>query len=133
MESKIWGPPTWFFLHSITFNYPNNPTYKEKMKTFDFFNNLQYILPCEIFRENYNVTDVLFVGKSARYKSLTKYFSQDSRFGVIFHPSRRVGRKGNWFYDTLDSSAIDEVSYYRKKYQKTSFSSFSISLFSDTK
>ena len=53
MESKIWGPPTWFFLHSVTFNYPNNPTYKDKMKTFDFFNNLQYILPCEICRENY--------------------------------------------------------------------------------
>jgi ATP-dependent Zn protease len=53
MESNIWGPPTWFFLHSITFNYPNNPTYKEKMKTFEFFNNLQYILPCEICRENY--------------------------------------------------------------------------------
>ena len=81
----------------------------------------------EIFSK-YNVTDVLFVGKSVPYKSLTKYFPS-ARFGVIYHPSRRVGAKKNWFYETLDSRAIDEVSYYKKKYEKTSFMNFSISFF----
>ena len=53
MESKIWGPPTWFFLHTLTFNYPDKPTYKDKSNYYDFFNNLQYILPCDICQKNY--------------------------------------------------------------------------------
>lgn len=81
----------------------------------------------EVFMK-YNVTDVLFVGKSTPYKSLTKYFA-NSRIGVVYHPSRRVGKKKNWFYERLDSSAIDEVSFHNKKYSKTSFENFSISFF----
>ena len=26
MNPKIWGPHAWIFLHSITLNYPENPT-----------------------------------------------------------------------------------------------------------
>ena len=26
MEPNIWGPGAWTFLHSITFQYPENPT-----------------------------------------------------------------------------------------------------------
>lgn len=53
MESKIWGPPTWFFLHTLTFNYPDKPSYKDKSNYYDFFNKLQYILPCDICQKNY--------------------------------------------------------------------------------
>ena len=53
MEPKIWGPPTWFFLHSLTFYYPEKPSYKDKSNYYDFFNSLQYVLPCNICRDNY--------------------------------------------------------------------------------
>lgn len=53
MEPKIWGPPAWHFLHTITFNYPENPSYKDKSNYYDFFHNLQFILPCEICQKNY--------------------------------------------------------------------------------
>lgn len=53
MESKIWGPPGWFFLHTITFSYPDKPTYKDKTKFYDFFMNLQYVLPCNICKQHY--------------------------------------------------------------------------------
>ena len=33
MDPKIWGPPGWLFLHTLTFNYPNNPTKEEKETT----------------------------------------------------------------------------------------------------
>lgn len=26
MDSDVWGPHYWFFLHSVAFNYPRNPT-----------------------------------------------------------------------------------------------------------
>ena len=29
MDPKIWGPSTWLFLHTITLNYPNNPTQQD--------------------------------------------------------------------------------------------------------
>ena len=53
MDSNIWGPRGWFFLHTVTFNYPDNPSPNEKAQYYNFFNNLQYVLPCEICKKNY--------------------------------------------------------------------------------
>ena len=52
MESKIWGPSAWLFLHSVTLNYPTNPTLKNKKIYMDFFNILPNILPCDICNQN---------------------------------------------------------------------------------
>ena len=46
MNPEIWGPGTWTFLHTITFNYPTNPSDIQKRYYKDFFENLQNILPC---------------------------------------------------------------------------------------
>ena len=27
---EIWGPGAWLFLHTITLNYPTNPTFEDK-------------------------------------------------------------------------------------------------------
>lgn len=53
MDVNLWGSPFWFILHTITLNYPDNPTYTEKRHHFDFFNSLQYILPCDVCRDHY--------------------------------------------------------------------------------
>ena len=37
MDPKIWGPPGWLFLHTITFNYPTNPTEEDKKYYKNFF------------------------------------------------------------------------------------------------
>ena len=52
MEPNIWGPEAWTFLHSITLNYPDNPTINDKKYHIDFFNILPNILPCIICRQN---------------------------------------------------------------------------------
>uniref|UniRef100_A0A6C0IWE8 thiol oxidase n=1 Tax=viral metagenome TaxID=1070528 RepID=A0A6C0IWE8_9ZZZZ len=52
MESKIWGPSGWFFLHSITLNYPDNPNNYQKKIFHDFFNILPAVLPCDICKKN---------------------------------------------------------------------------------
>ena len=54
MDPEIWGPPAWIFLHTITLNYPNNPTIYDKQNYKKFFTNLNYILPCEWCSKNYN-------------------------------------------------------------------------------
>jgi hypothetical protein len=52
MLTKIWGPPLWHFLHTVSFNYPVEPTLENKRHYMQFIHNLQYILPCGKCREN---------------------------------------------------------------------------------
>ena len=52
MVTKIWGPAMWHYLHTMSFNYPVNPTPKEKKHYRDFIINLQYVLPCKYCRMN---------------------------------------------------------------------------------
>ena len=53
MNSNIWGPSAWLFLHSIAYNYPDNPSYEDKINYGNFFNHIQYILPCNKCKEGY--------------------------------------------------------------------------------
>ncbi len=53
MEPNIWGPGAWLFLHSITFQYPDNPTELDKENYKTFFESLQEVLPCPSCSEHY--------------------------------------------------------------------------------
>lgn len=53
MNPKFWGSHAWIFLHSITMNYPKEPTDKDKQIYVNFFKELQYIIPCEKCAYNY--------------------------------------------------------------------------------
>ena len=55
MNPEIWGPEAWFFLHSITFNYPGDPTTEEKEGVKKFFESLEYALPCGACKHNYKI------------------------------------------------------------------------------
>jgi hypothetical protein len=52
MITNIWGPPMWHVLHTISFNYPLNPTNNDKKNYYNFYHNLQNILPCKTCRDN---------------------------------------------------------------------------------
>tara|TARA_B110000908_G_C10144461_1_gene398363 strand:- start:414 stop:1052 length:639 start_codon:yes stop_codon:yes gene_type:complete len=52
MLTSVWGPPLWHVLHCISFNYPNNPTVKDKKYYRQFVMNLKNILPCKYCRDN---------------------------------------------------------------------------------
>jgi hypothetical protein len=53
MDPNKWGPHLWFFLHTISFNYPENPSFKNKVDYNDHYNSLKNILPCELCRVHY--------------------------------------------------------------------------------
>ena len=53
MDPRIWGPHAWFFLHSVTFAYPDHPNEIDKKNIIEFFNNLSSILPCSVCRDHY--------------------------------------------------------------------------------
>lgn len=56
-----WGPPTWETLHCITFQYPVEPSERDKKNYIKFFKCIGEVLPCKSCRESYS----LFIRKDA--------------------------------------------------------------------
>jgi len=52
MLTSIWGPGMWHFLHSMSFNYPVNPSTEDKDNYRNFVLSLKNILPCGKCRKN---------------------------------------------------------------------------------
>ena len=52
MLTSVWGPGMWHYLHTMSFNYPVNPTKQDKMHYFSFMWSLRYVLPCGKCRAN---------------------------------------------------------------------------------
>jgi len=53
MNPEVWGPRCWFLIHSVALNYPKNPSNEDKRHYREFYNNLQYVLPCPTCSKNY--------------------------------------------------------------------------------
>ena len=52
MLTTVWGPSMWHYLHTMSFNYPVDPTCDDKRRYQAFIINLQYVLPCGKCRKN---------------------------------------------------------------------------------
>lgn len=52
--TSVWGPALWHSLHTISFNYPVNPTTENKRQYKEFILSLKNILPCKYCRMNLN-------------------------------------------------------------------------------
>ena len=37
----------WFYMHTISFNYPHNPNFNDKTNYLNFYNSLKTAIPCE--------------------------------------------------------------------------------------
>ena len=52
MLTSVWGPAAWHLLHTISFNYPINPTEENKKQYKEFVESLKNVLPCKYCRMN---------------------------------------------------------------------------------
>jgi len=52
MVTSTWGPAQWHFLHTMSFNYPINPTKEDKINYRNYVLNLRNVLPCKYCRMN---------------------------------------------------------------------------------
>jgi len=52
MLTTVWGPAMWHYLHTMSFNYPVEPTIQNKKHYRDFVLNLRNVLPCKYCRMN---------------------------------------------------------------------------------
>ena len=53
MDPNIWGSQAWLFLHTITLNYPDNPSKFDKENFKNFFENLSHVIPCDVCKDHY--------------------------------------------------------------------------------
>ena len=71
MLTSIWGPTMWVYLHTMSFNYPINPTLNDKKHYRDFILNLQNTLPCgkcrKNLRENFKKLPLLHSNMKSRH------------------------------------------------------------------
>ena len=74
MNVSKWGPGGWVFLHSITFNYPLEPTESDKYNYKLYFDSLKNILPCKYCRQSYDIY--------IKYIPIDQFL--DSRIGVVY-------------------------------------------------
>ena len=45
LDPAVWGPPFWFFLHTVAHTYPEIPNVVTKRKYYDLIQNLPLFLP----------------------------------------------------------------------------------------
>lgn len=55
MQVNKWGPSGWTFLHTITFNYPENPDDLDKEHYYNFFSSLSFTLPCKYCQASFKI------------------------------------------------------------------------------
>lgn len=96
MLTTVWGPSMWHFLHTMSFNYPVEPTHDQKRQYMDFILNLRNVLPCKYCRMN--LTNNL----ATRPIKMCHMASRDtfSRFVYDLHETvnRLLGKKSGLTY-----------------------------------
>ena len=53
MQTNVWGPSMWFFLHTMSANFPVNPTMMQRQHHVAFLLSLAAVLPCRHCRNNF--------------------------------------------------------------------------------
>ena len=53
IQTAIFGPPFWFTIHLVSFNYPMSPSIEQKVQFANWLLSVGEILPCCYCRENF--------------------------------------------------------------------------------
>jgi hypothetical protein len=99
MMTSVWGPPMWHILHTISFNYPINPTKEQKINYYNFYKNLTNILPCKYCRDNLSNN----LKKLPLNKAVLKNRDCLSRWVYLLHEeiNHMLGKKSNLTYEMV--------------------------------
>lgn len=114
MDPKIWGPHAWFFLHTVTFSYSDNPTQTDRYEMKSFFNNFSNIIPCIVCKSH-------FKQNMEKYPIENFLDSRDDLVNWLINLHNIVNIKlGKPIYNNLE--IINQYnSIYTKKYNKDPF------------
>ena len=106
MNQNIWGPHFWFMLHSISFNYPINPTEENKKDIKKFLLMLPKVLPCSKCCKNF---------KKNLIEMPIKYNSRLELFKWLIDIHNEInGREGKKHYSYKEVLLMYEKVYGKK-------------------
>jgi hypothetical protein len=122
MLTTVWGPGLWHFLHTMSFNYPDEPTKENKLHYMKFIYQLKHILPCKYCRinlkKNFKSLPLKMEHMKSRY-TFSKYI-----YDLHEHINKMLNKKSGLTYDDVREryehfrarcNIIDELS--KKKYK----------------
>jgi len=101
MLTSVWGPSLWHTLHTISFNYPVNPTKQQKKHYKTLIMNLKHVMPCKYCRINLRKNLKAHPLRQCDLKNRDKF----SRwvYGLHEHVNKMLGKKsGLTFCDVRD-------------------------------
>ena len=99
MLTTVWGPGLWHFLHTMSFNYPIDPTAEQKKQYMKFILSLEHILPCKYCRINLKKNFKMVPLKMSSMKdreSFSKYV-----YRLHEHINKMLGKVSNLTYDEV--------------------------------
>ena len=99
MLTYVWGPSLWHFLHTMSFNYPVNPSENDKSNYMNFVHSLKFILPCKYCRDNLN-RNLKETGFSKKCMKNRESFS-NYIFNLHNHINEMLGKKNVLTYDEV--------------------------------
>ena len=122
-QTNVWGAPMWLCLHLISLNY--KPEMKKGYK--QFFNSLQYVLPCGACRRNYSyhINNTLPLTDNAlkcrKSMSMWVFFLHNAVQRSIFIKTQDIHDKPKYEDTTTDfTKAMAFYESFRAKCCKTS-------------
>jgi hypothetical protein len=108
LDSEIWGPHFWFFLHTIAYSYPSQPNEVTKRKYYELIHNFPLFIPDEKIGNNFN-------------EMLTKYpvspylCSRNSFMKWVFF----IHNKINYSLGKPEITYLESLDLYLKQYEPT--------------
>lgn len=109
--TKIWGPPTWVSVHSITFGYPVKPTQEQKDNYKQYFKSLGDVLPCRHCRDSYKN----FIASGYAEMTDDVFNDRDSLTRWMYRVHECVNRKLDVDYCVSYDEVKDRYESYRAK------------------
>ena len=99
MLTSTWGPAMWHYLHTMSFNYPPDPTKEDKKNYRNFILSLQHVLPCKYCRMNLKTNFKSLPLKQSDMKCRETF----SRYIYELHElvNRMLKKKSNLTYDDV--------------------------------
>jgi len=108
LDPNVWGPHYWFFLHTISLNYPNYPNAITKKKYYDFISNIPLFIPVD--------TISIYFSKLLDEYPISPYLDNKESFIKWMHfIHNKVNEKLEKPKITLSDFYINYYNYYKPK------------------